>query len=213
MTWARAYRRQVRSLVLTLTLWLLSQSASAQVPAPPVGSCLGGNCEVGTQVQAQDAAPEERPRSPGYAQAAAWYGLVSGVLSVAGAVTIAQVDDFASEPITRGIWLGHLTLSVPVVAIGSLTSRKRAKVEGHRGSRALGWTVYSGVLSNGVLQWYQVLTDSNHPKPGLTIGIGVLSLFAFLPHAFDAYIAGRAVRVKGLSRRIAATPNGFALRF
>ncbi len=98
-----------------------------------------------------------------------------------------------------------------MVAIGSLTSRRRARVEGHRGIRAFGWTAYSGALSNGILQWYQVLVDT-HPKPGLTIGLGVASLFAFLPHAFDAYIAGRGARLKGLAR-ISPTPNGLAVRF
>lgn len=196
-------------MAFTAWFWLTTLTAAGQAPAPAVGTCLGGTCEVGVQVTSRDQA-ESRP-ARGFARGAAWMGLFAGVLSVAGSVGIAVVDHPESERITRGVWLGHLTLAVPVVAIGSLTSRKRARVQGLKGMRTLGWTAYTGVLGNGALQWYLVLTDSQ-PRPGVTIGLGAAALLAFLPHAFDAYVAGRASRLKGLAS-LRPTANGFAVHF
>jgi hypothetical protein len=100
---------------------------------------------------------------------------------------------------------------VPVVALGSYTTRKRARVQGFRGLRALGWTGYTGALSNGAVQWYQVFANSR-PSLGFTVGLGALSLFAFLPHAFEAFAVSRGARVKGLGA-LRPTADGFVVRF
>jgi len=192
-------------------LWSIASVASAQ-PLPAAGTCLGGNCEVGAPVHQQEDLPRRR-LSParGFAHGAAWFGAISGALSLGGSIAIASLNDREHEPITRGVWLGYTALTVPLVAIGSYTTRKRARVEGVSGLRLVGWSAYLGAVGNGAAQWYLVLVDAR-PTPGFTIGLGVLGLMSFLPHAFDAYVSGRAARSKGLAR-IMPTTNGLAVRF
>lgn len=194
--------------------WLmvsLAGVAHAQTQ-PAVGTCLGGSCELGAPVTLQQDLNRRPPSSPrGFATGAAWFGAISGALTLGGSIAIASMDDREHEPITRGVWLGYTALAVPLVAIGSYTTRKRARVEGYRGIRTLGWTSYVGALSNGAVQWYLVLTDAK-PSPGFTVGLGIMGLMSFLPHAFDAYVVGRAARVKGLVS-VRPTPSGFAVRF
>jgi hypothetical protein len=191
-------------------LWLFAASAAAQ-SQPAVGTCLGGSCQVGAPAVPMHDVSRREPQTRGFAAGAAWFGAISGVLSLGGSIAIATLNDHEHETITRGLWLGYTALAVPVVAIGSYTTRKRARVEGYRGIRATGWTAYVGALSNGAAQWYLVFVDAR-PTPGFTVGVGVLGLMSFLPHAFDAYASGRAARAKGLARLMPA-PSGFAVRF
>lgn len=190
--------------------WLAAGGALAQ-PQPAVGTCLGGSCELGAPVIPQQ--DQSRRRSPprGFATGAAWFGAVSGALSLGGSIAIASLNDHESETITRGVWLGYTALAVPIVAVGSYTTRKRARVEGYRGIRTLGWTSYVGALGNGIAQWYLVFIDAK-PSPGFTVGLGVLGLMSLFPHAFDAYVSGRAARAKGLAS-VVPTPGGLAVRF
>jgi hypothetical protein len=201
-------RSRVRFGVVAAIL-LLSASAAAQ-SQPAVGSCLGGDCTLGAQVTASQDEGARRP-TRGFARGAAWFGAVSAVLMLSGSIAIAAVDDPGSERITRGISLGYTALSVPLVALGSHTTRKRARVDGYRGIRILGWTGYAGALPQGVALWYGALRGIELPKV-LTIGAGVMSLMAILPHAFDAYVASRRARNKGLARLVPG-PQGFGVVF
>ncbi len=204
------YALGVRWMLVMGLCWLAAGAARAQTQ-PAVGTCLGGSCELGAPVIPQQDIARRRTPPRGSAPGAAWSGAVSGALSLGGSIAIASLNDHESETITRGVWVGFTALSVPIVAIGSYTTRKRARVEGYRGIRTLGWTSYVGALSNGIAQWYLVLIDAK-PTPGFTVGVGALGLMAFLPHAFDAYVSGRAARTKGLAS-MRPTPNGFAVRF
>ncbi len=132
-------------------------------------------------------------------------------MALGGSIAIATLNEHDHEPITRGVWVGYTALAVPVVALGSYTTRKRARVEGFSGLRVVGWSAYLGAVGNGVAQWYLALVDAR-PTPGFTIGVGALGLMAFLPHAFDAYASGRAARAKVLGRW-RPTTNGVAVRF
>ena len=205
------YALGVRWFLLSGMLWSIASFASAQ-PLPAAGTCLGGNCEVGAPVRQQEDLPRRRSApTPGLARGAAWFGLLSGALSLGGSIAIASLNDREHEPITRGVWVGYTTLAVPLVAIGSYVTRKRARVEGVSGLRIMGWSAYLGAVSNGAAQWYLVLVDVR-PTPGFTIGVGVIGLMSFLPHAFYAYVSGRAARSKRFAR-ITPTTNGLAVRF
>ncbi|MFT3921628.1 MAG: hypothetical protein QM778_03750 [Myxococcales bacterium] len=198
-----------RWLCLTTLLWLLAGGVQAQ-SQPAVGTCLGGNCQVGSPALPQQDAQQEVSPPRGFARGAAWFGLLSGALTLAGSVTIASVHDQASEPITRGVWMGYTALALPVVALGSFTTRKRARVDGLKPLRGLGWTAYAGAVTNGAAQFYLVLNDSR-PSAGFTVGLGVISLMAFLPHAFDAFVSYRSARSRGFA--LAPTSSGFVVRF
>jgi hypothetical protein len=214
------YALWVRWLVLGGFLWLFSavdpSQGRAQAPAQPaVGTCLGGTCQVGAPVTSRasgyDLSRRRAPPTRGFATGAAWFGVLSGALSLGGSIAIASLDDHAHETLMRGVWVGYTALALPIVAIGSYTTRKRARVEGVRGLRTVGWTAYMGALGNGIAQWYLVFMDAR-PSTGFTVGVGALSLMAFLPHAFDAYISGRAARAKGLAR-LSPGVNGLLVRF
>jgi hypothetical protein len=156
--------------------------------------------------------PPERPTSLGFASGAAWFGLVSTALSVGGAVAIAAFDDVPSERITRGVWLGYTAAAVPIVALGSYITRKRAKLPGYKGLRVVGWLAYTGMLSNGAFMWYAAFQDAEQSW-GLTVGLSALGLLALLPHSFEAYACGRQARIQRLLSRLTPTPSGFGLRF
>jgi hypothetical protein len=187
----------------------------AQVQAQPaVGTCLGGSCQVGAPV-GPVAVPQQdlgiASRSPGFARGASWFGLFGGALSLAGSFAIAFADDPDSERITRGISFSFNALAVPVVALGSWTTRRRARVKGHQASRQLGWTAYTGAITNSGAMWYLAL-QNDPPSVAYTLGIGFVSLLSFLPHAFDAYVTARAARLRGVAG-LSPGPGGFVYRF
>jgi len=186
--------------------------AAAQPVQPAVGTCLGGNCQVGVPaVPLQQDVPHEPSAPHGAARGAAWFGLVSGALTLGGSIAIASLNDHEHETITRGVLLGYTALALPVVALGSFTTRKRARVDGIKPLRAVGWTAYVGTVTNGAAQWYLVWRDVK-PSAGFTVGLGILGLMSFLPHAFDAYFSYRGARSKGFAR-MSPTPSGLAVRF
>lgn len=194
------------TILMFAALCLLPARARGADPAP--GTCLGGDCTVGAPVGQLE---PEKPQRRGFAQGAAWFGLLSAGLSVGGAVAIAVLDDLPSERISRGVWLGYNLVSLPIVALGSHLTRKHTKVPGYRGIRVLGWTAYGGALSNGVVQWTAAFRDYRQPW-GLTIGAASLSALGLLSHAFDAYVCGRQARLKSLAG-FTPTADGFVLRF
>lgn len=179
---------------LALTLVLTSSAlADAPVPIQPARSPV----------------PAPPARDPGaFARGAAIYGLVSSALLFGGAIAIAAVSDVDSERITRGVWFGVAAFSPPFVALGAWTARKRTGVEGYKALRVLGFAAYSGVVGNGILQWYLAFQRESQPW-GLTVGLGALSVVATLPEALDAHVSGRRAR----GRRYGVSPGGFTLRF
>jgi hypothetical protein len=158
------------------------------------------------------AAQTSSRRDPGaFARGAGIYGAVTAGLLLGGAVAMAAAPDVESERITRGIWLGTLTLSVPFVALGGWTARHRADVEGFKQLRVLGWTSWVFGIANGILQWYGALHDDTQPW-GLTVGLGAVGALAVLPLALDAVVSGQRASMR--SRwRIGMGPRGVIVTF
>jgi hypothetical protein len=155
--------------------------------------------------RAQEPPSFSSPRDPGaFARGAAIMGTVSGVLLLGGSVAIAVVDDVESERITRGLWVGTLTLSAPIVALGAWTARDRGQVEGYKQLRWLGWTTWTFALANGVLQWVEAFDGQSQP-PGLTIGLGALGALALLPLSLDAFASAHRASMRKRFR-ISFTP-------
>lgn len=193
------------------------------VSPPPVGSCLGGSCassDVPSTALAQPsrdpsarhgrANPDRRQR---FAYTGATLGVVSSALVLGGAIAIHAVgNDPESERITRGVWLGTLAVSTPLVALSAYVARKASGIEGYKGVRRLGWLAYALSVSDGALLWAGAFNGV--PRSGLlTVGAGVLGVFALLPHALEAYYAGRSLRLRRFMQRLHGTSTGLSIRF
>src|SRR5688500_13380726 len=109
-----------------VSVWLFASPLSAQTVIQ-----LPGGTESGVR---------SRPDPGAFARGAAIYGAIGAGLLLGGAVAMAVVPDAENERITRGVWLGTFTLSVPFVALGGWTARHRADVEGYRQLRILGFS-------------------------------------------------------------------------
>lgn len=151
-----------------------------------------------TRVEAQNAPPTRRDPG-GFARGAAIGGTVGAGLLLGGSVAIALVDDLESERITRGVWLGTLTLTAPIIALGAWTARRRAEVEGYKQLRWLGWTSWTFAVANGGLQWYQAFHDRSL-SPGLTVGLGALGALSLLPLSLDAFVSARRATMRARFR-------------
>jgi hypothetical protein len=176
--------------------------------APPaVGACIGGSC--GPRVS--EPRRERRPpnRRTRFAFTGAVLGAVSAGLLLGSAIAIAVVDDAQSERVTRGVWLGEVAVATPLVALSGWTARRQAGFAGYRGLRQLGWIAYGAAIADGIVLWYATLEGTRMP-PALTVGAGVIAVFALLPHALDSYVSGRRARHGG---RVALGPGLVGLRF
>jgi hypothetical protein len=185
---------------LLVSLWLCTSAAEAQAPWP---------------TRAPQASPSKprAARDPGaFARAAAIFGTVSAGILLGGSIAIAAVDDLPSERITRGVWLGVLTVSSPFVALGAYTARKRARVDGYKAVRLLGWTSWSFGLANGVLQWYEAFHGNSQPW-GLTVGLGALGALATLPLAIDAFVSGRRASMRRYFHAVSLGPLAVRVQF
>jgi hypothetical protein len=138
--------------------------------------------------------------------------MVSAGLLFGGAVAIAAVDDLPSEKVTRGLWLGTVTLSSPFVALGAYTARKRARVDGFKGVRLLGWTSWSFAMANGIVQWVEAFRDQSQPW-GLTVGLGALGAMATLPLALDAFVCARRATMRRFLGSVQLGPMALRVRF
>jgi hypothetical protein len=156
-------------------------------------------------------ATSRRPDPGAFARGAAIYGTVSAALLFGGAITMAAMPDAESERITRGVWLGTLTLSVPFVALGGWTARHRADVEGYKQLRVLGWTSWVFGIANGILQWYETFRDDTQPW-GLTVGLGAVGAISVLPLALDAFTSGRRASMRK-RWSVGMGPRGVSVRF
>lgn len=164
--------------------------------APAPGSCLGGSCTPGTAVGF--VVTESEPRGVCHvAQAAAHLGLAGSLATLGGSVAVTFAERGHGDRVGSGVLaFGTLGL-VPLVAVGSLVTRRRCEVEGVAAARALGWVGYASALATSMAAWWLALEDRPADR-GLTIGIGALGAFAALPAAFDAYVAYRHSRGVGL---------------
>jgi hypothetical protein len=189
-------------------------------PPAAVGSCLGGTC--GTlpppSLVAPRAAFSTRERSPlhrrlRFAYAGAIVGVVSAGIVLGSAIAIAVVDDVHSERITRGAWLGTFALSTGVVALSSGLARRelRGASSGSKAARNLGWTAFALALADGAILWGGAFKGFDHMQ-ALTIGAGAIGAFALLPHALDAYLAGRGLRARQMVS-VQPAVNGLRVRF
>ena len=186
----------MRKVVVCALVWLLAGSVVAQAtpaapapaprrkPAPlmepgtdvvllppaPVGACVGGAC--GRPLPGRGVTlPAPRGAARG-AYGASIFGMVSAGLLLGGAIGIAAADHLESERITRGLWLGTMTLAPPIVAFTGYLARRRRPVQGVRSARRLGWTAYSAAVTNGVLQWAGAFRHERSPVL-LTVSGGV----------------------------------------
>ena len=188
-------------LLLLVILGSYSEPAAAQAPWPA------------RPTQGVTLPKPRSARNPGsFAQGAAIFGTVSAGLLLGGAIAIAAVDDVESERITRGVWLGVASLSPPIIALGGWSARKRAKVQGYKSLRLLGWSSWSFAVANGILQGYEAFHDESQPW-GLTVGLGALGVLATLPLSFDAFVCARRARMRGFLTSMRVSPFGLSARF
>jgi hypothetical protein len=176
---------------------------------PPVGACLGGEC---ANVPAGPRRSYRTPRRARFAYTGAVLGTVSAGLVFSGALSIALADRQDSERITRGVWLGYVAVSTPIVALSAWLGRKGGSYRGYAGLRRVGWVAYGLTVSDGVLLWYGALKGYDMPAY-LTISAGVLAVLALLPHALDALTTSRLSRARRFSARMRPSPHGLALAF
>jgi hypothetical protein len=180
---------------------------------PPVGACLGGTCTVApgprTPVPRPEASPRLDPRMR-FAYAGATLGVLSAGLVLGSAIAIAMVDDPDSERITRGVWLGYLTLSTGVVALSAHLAHRSlgASSEARKATRSIGWTAFALAFADGAILWAGAFHGRTHVD-ALTIGAGAIGACALLPHALDAYVAGRGLRIRQMA---SVEPLGTGLR-
>ncbi len=192
--------------LLLLTLCLGTQAAAAQAPWPARPSSHGFQ-------PLSETLQREKPRDPGaFARGAAIFGSVSAGLLFGGAIAIAAVDDLPSERVTRGFWLGTATLSSPIIALGAYTARKRARVDGFKGVRLLGWTSWTFAIANGILQWYEAFQGQSQPW-GLTVGLGALGAMATLPLSLDAFVCARRATMRRFLSNVQLGPLSLRARF
>jgi hypothetical protein len=188
--------------------------------APPeVGSCVGGNCGVvpRTQVFGQPVpppsgdAPRPDPRMR-FAYTGAVLGVVSAGLLLGGSIAIAELNAYHSERITRGVWVGYLGLSTGLVALSAhLARNSMGSSEASKATRRVGWTAFAFALTDGAILWAGSFRGFTHVD-ALTIGAGAIAVLALLPHALDALVAGRALRVRRFGS-LEPMANGLRLRF
>ncbi len=187
-------------------------------PPAPVGACLGGDCAPVPSVVARPVAEpsEDAPpvnRRMRFAYTGAVLGAVSAGLVLGSSIAIASVDDLHSERITRGVWLGYFALSTGVVALSSALARRElgGTSESGRGSRNVAWSAFAIALADGAILW----AGSFQGFPNmdvLTIGAGVIGTVALLPHALDAWLAGRGLRSRHMVS-LEPAANGLRVRF
>jgi hypothetical protein len=210
------------------TLWLAKP--------PAVGACIGGSCAaplarrpVGV-IPSASAPPPQSPaqvaqaarrgpreassvaRRTRFAYAGAVLGPSVAALLLGGAIAIAVVDDDESERVTRGVWLGALVTTAPLVALSAHLARRASGYEGVKAVRRLGWFAWGLAASDGALLW--AFTFADFPRSSvLTIGAGALGAVSLLPLALDALAGGRSLRVRRFVARIEPRAGGLALRF
>ena len=156
-------------------------------------------------------APRKRTRAR-FAHAGALLGVVSAGLVLGGSIAIAVVDDVPSERVTRGLWLGYVAVAPPLVAFSAWLARRESGHHGYRGLRRFGWVAYSSAIAHGIYQFYGALHDERTPR-GLTVLGGSMAALALLPHALEAFMAGRHVRARRFGAHVAPTGTGFRVRF
>lgn len=145
-----------------------------------------------------------------FAHAASWVGLFAGAALLSGSITIAVLDDRASERTTRSLHFGLAALSSPFVALGGWTARRRAKVQGYEAIRKLGWSSYAAAMALGARGLYSAFNDLPE-ETSLTVVTGVLATLSVLPLAFDAYVCARQARLAHVT--LVVTPLGISGRF
>jgi hypothetical protein len=190
---------------------------------PPVGSCLGGSCSSGELPSVALSQPTRDPsdrysgahpdRRRRFAYTGATLGVVSSVLVLGGAIAIDAIGtDPHSERVTRGVWLGTLAVSTPLVALSAHVARKGGGGAGYKGLRRGGWLAYALSVSDGALLWAGVFNGV--PRSGvLTVGAGALGVFALLPHALEALHAARALRLRRFMQRLHSSASGLTVEF
>ncbi|MET0340848.1 MAG: hypothetical protein ABW252_07585 [Polyangiales bacterium] len=181
-----------------------------ETPEAPVGSCIGGDC---LDPPKRRGAPTPLPRSAARAAyGAALFGTVAAGLVLGGAIAIAAVDDPGSEKITRGLWLGTMALSPPIVGFTAYLARRQRTVEGMKSARRLGWVSYSSAVTGGVLGWVGAFRDETTPS-WLTVSGGVFGVLCLLPVALDALVSARGARTTPPVARLVPRLNGLGVRF
>ena len=190
---------------------------------PAVGSCIGGSCaptdlpSVALSQPSRDPSaahsgkdPERRAR---FAYTGAALGVVGAGLVLGGAIAIGVVDQsLHSERISRGVWLGALVVTTPLVALSAYLARKASGTPGYKGVRRVGWLAYALGVSDGALLFAGTFNGVPRSRT-LTIGAGVIGVFALLPHALEALQAGRSLRMRRFMQRVHASASGLTLQF
>ncbi|MDB4971903.1 MAG: hypothetical protein JWN48_244 [Myxococcaceae bacterium] len=194
------------------------------VTPPPVGACLGGNCQnLPSAAEYARARPQASPMPPGprartvprrqrFAYTGAVLGSSSAALVLGGSIGIALANDIPSERVSRGVWLGYVAVATPLVAMSSWLASRESGYQGFKAVRRVGWLAYGLAVSDGALLWSSAFRHVYSPRL-LTIGAGVFGVFALLPHALDALNAARSLRSKRLQQRLHVTGTGLLLRF
>ena len=192
--------------------------------SPPVGACIGGSCKA-AEPTVLDAArlrpyalpvgPTKRtvPRRQRFAYTGAVLGTVSAGLVLGGAIAIGVAADLHSERITRGVWLGYVATTTPLVALSAWLARREGGSDGFLALRRFGWLAYALSVSDGALLWSSAFGDNENPR-FLTIAAGVFGTLALLPHALDALSAAHALRsrrFRALAVKVSGT--GVLVRF
>lgn len=234
--------RALSLLLCLLWLWVAHAPARAQAPqaplrqahepgsqvaspaAPPaVGTCIGGSCKAEPSVldlarvlpHALPVPPAARrvPRRQRFAYTGAVLGTVSAGLVLGGAIGIGVVADVHSERITRGVWLGYLATSTPLVALSAWLARREGGSDGFLALRRFGWLSYALAVSDGALLWSSAFNGGENPR-FLTIAAGAFGALALLPHALEALSAAHALRSKRFrSATVTASGTGLMVRF
>ncbi|HEY6876830.1 MAG TPA: hypothetical protein VI299_02380 [Polyangiales bacterium] len=188
--------------------------------APPaVGSCIGGTCGAvpRTTLPAPMLAPPTNDRAPHearlrFAYTGAILGAVSAGVVLGSAIAIATVDDYGSERITRGVWVGYLAVSTSLVALSAHLARgPGAATESSKAARNLGWTAFALAMTDGLILWAGAFRGFTHVD-ALTIGAGAIGAAALLPHALDALVESRSMKVRRIGG-LEPVANGLRVRF
>jgi hypothetical protein len=191
------------------------------LPPPPVGACIGGDCGgVPTVLDLARARPgalptggvHKTPRRERFAYTGAVFGTVSAALVLGGSIGIALADDLASERVTRGVFLGYLSVATPLVALSVFLARREGKYEGYQALRRFGWLSYGLGVSDGALLWASAFRHEESPRL-LTIAAGAFGALSLLPHALEALSAARNLRTRRWQQRLHASATGLTIRF
>ncbi|HEX5660839.1 MAG TPA: hypothetical protein VFX59_26780 [Polyangiales bacterium] len=184
--------------------------------APPeVGTCIGGSCGIvpraqvfGQPVPAPSGKPPTVDPRQRFANTGAVLGLVSAGLVLGSSIAIAVADDLDSERVTRGVWVSYFAVSTGIVALSAHLGHRALGGSSSKAARGLGWTAFALALADGAILWagaFQGYEDVDL----LTIGAGVIGACALLPHALDAYVAGRGLRARSM---VSLEPSASGLR-